>query len=68
MPKSYLLLIITFGFLCLAVGQSGPGGVEGPKLNVAFFANDEHGKPVSDIASSDLVALNNRRPPIRVLE
>jgi Ca-activated chloride channel family protein len=67
MPKSYLLFIITFGFLGLAAGQSGAASVEGPKVNVAFFASDEHGKPVSDIASSDLVALDNRRPPIRIL-
>jgi hypothetical protein len=68
MPKSHFLwIIITLGFISPAAGQSGAARADGPKVNVAFFANDEYGKPVSGIASSDLVALDNGRPPQRVL-
>jgi VWFA-related protein len=68
MPNAPLLwIIITLGLLSPSTGQSGPAGAGGPKVNVAFFANDEQGKPVSGITSSDLAALDNKKPPQRVL-
>jgi VWFA-related protein len=68
MPKSHLLwIIITLVFISPATGQSGAATANGPKVNVAFFANDEYGKPVSGVASSDLVTLDNRTAPQRVL-
>ena len=68
MSKSHLLwIIITLGFISPATGQSGIASADGPKVNVAFFANDEHGKPVAGISSQDFVALDNGTPPQRVL-
>jgi Ca-activated chloride channel family protein len=67
-PLSSITIIIgLLMFSSSLAGQSKAASAPEPKVNVPFFANDKHGKPVSGIAPSDVAALDNRKAPQRVL-
>lgn len=70
MPNASLVsitVIICFLLPLKAPGQSRAADSRSPKVDVAFFANDGHGKPASRISPSDLVVLDNKRAPREVL-
>ncbi len=67
MPTTRILSVIAALGLVLSpnqtTGQSTPTGSVGPKINVAFFANDAHDKPVSGDTQADVAVLDDKKAP-----
>src|SRR5713101_377819 len=67
MPTTRILSVIAALGLVLSpnqtTGQSTPTGSVGPKINVAFFANDAHDKPVSGVTQADVAVLDDKKAP-----
>ncbi len=65
----FVLSLATLGFLLNAsAAQVTVPSAADPKVNVAFFANDDHDKPLSGLTQSELQILDNKKAPERVLE
>jgi len=61
-----LWIVAAFAVASLPIrgtGQSSPTTPVGPKVNVPFFANDEHDKPILDVTQADVAILDNKKPP-----
>lgn len=50
-----------------AVGQIPQAATKPPNVSLPFFADDTHGAPISEISQSDLLILDNKRPPGSVI-
>lgn len=61
--------ILTVGFVLshYAAAQSATSVAAGPKVSVAFFANDNHGEPVAAITQADVTVLDNKNAPQVIL-
>jgi len=65
----FVLSIATLGLLLNAsAAQVAVSSTAEPKVTVAFFASDDHDKPLSEISQSELQILDNKKPPKQMLE
>jgi VWFA-related protein len=66
--RRILASILTVGFVLhqYAAAQS-TAVVAGPKVSIAFFANDNHGEPVPAITQADIEVLDNKKAPQVIL-
>jgi len=66
---NFVLSIATLGLLLNAsAAQVAVPSTAEPKVTVAFFASDDHDKPLSRIAQSELQILDNKKAPKQLLE
>jgi Ca-activated chloride channel homolog len=67
MPNQRILPAVAALVLALSAvpiaGQSTPTDPLGPKVNVAFFANDGHDKPFPGITVEDIAVRDNKKAP-----